>query len=824
MQRFARAFPRLKAATLAGLLVCASAAHSRGLESVRFIVVDPVTGQPVSGYVTVVDGRGRQFLLATSSLRPGLTPELDSRAWSMAPVGPNSDATTITIPLGVSATFVQRDQVPTKEITIRVTATRLAPPPAPASTSSTTRNKSDLQKFNTGIGNDNKQLTKGQAGVAEDSAGQAHVRGEHSEISYVIDGVPLPDTLSGRQGSVVVTSTIQSIEMITGGFAPEFGGQTAAVLDITTLPSFGRARTDYSVQAGTYASLNSDITTVGPLGKKASYVIDLSETTTNDAEEPQQPDNQTAHNYGYSRSVFTKFRLSANSRDSLTLTMSNNPAALQVGNRTGLPDSFAGAGQGYGFEGLRDANGTIPGIPTNSPLLGAAPIILPSQQAAGMDINQDEINEFGTLSYVRKVNSRDTALLSATILHSGQEVTNHNPPIPEDLPVDNSIEYNPTAYRNAHHAQTTGEYDAIRGPHDLKAGFLLDFQSGHESYNIQSASQLALDALHALDPSLAPPGHTTGQKDVNGYPVFVATGPAPTLIVNRVGAYKAAYLQDTWRMGKLTLNYGLREDSYNQNQNLDQPSVAAVETSPRVNLDYKLDRLNDVRASYNHLFNTPPLAQGAIVGEAIQPEILNQYDLAGTHKFASNQALTVAYYYKQIHNQVDTGLLIPGSQIGLYSGVNFQIGAVHGLEVSYEISAPHGIGWDAYANWSHSAAEPSGLDNTGQPAPNYNDHDQRDTVDVGGAYTWRSGVTASATLYYGSGLASSIVPPSADRTPDTELDFHFSTGDRLWRGQGLALDILNVMDERSVINFDSGFSGTRFQQGRRVLLTFFGHF
>ena len=41
-----------------------------------------------------------------------------------------------------------------------------------------------------------------------------------------------------------------------------------------------------------------------------------------------------------------------------------------------------------------------------------------------------------------------------------------------------------------------------------------------------------------------------------------------------------------------------------------------------------------------------------------------------------------------MHNQVDTGLMIPGSQIGLYSAVNLQYGAVHGLEFAYELAAP----------------------------------------------------------------------------------------------------------------------------------------
>ncbi len=34
-----------------------------------------------------------------------------------------------------------------------------------------------------------------------------------------------------------------------------------------------------------------------------------------------------------------------------------------------------------------------------------------------------------------------------------------------------------------------------------------------------------------------------------------------------------------------------------------------------------------------------------------------------------------------------------------------------------------------------------------------------------------------------------------------------------------ALDVENILDDRSLINFGSDFSGTKFQQGRRVILS-----
>ncbi len=814
---------KLRLLSLAAVLAGGPCALAKGLNHICFIVVDPTTKKPIEGTIRLSDPSGRSFEISTAKYRSIAFNPIDWQSEHVA----DSEMTLIIIPAGETVTIQQKDDLPVKDITIRVTATRLKPK-TPASASSTIRDNTDLKKFGGGAGgNDNTKLTKGQAGVAEDSAGQAHVRGEHGEIAYVVDGVPLPDTLSGRQGSIVVPSTIQTLEMITGGFAPEFGGQTAAILNITTLSEFKKSRSDYSFSAGSFSTYSGQFTSVGPAGPKASFIVDVSKNRTSNAQESPQPDNQTAHNEGSSSSYFTKLRFTPNTKDAFTVTLSNSPGSTQIANRAGLPVSFAEAGQGYGLFGLRNADGSRPDVNSgNSGLLGAAPMQLGSQQQAGQDINQKEVSEFATLNFNRKISKNESAQLALTILHSGQDVTNNNPQIDQNsLPVDSSIEFNPTALRNVHHFQLSGNWEVKRGAHQVKSGFLFNSQRGSESYRIEAASQLALNALAALAPNLAPAGTASSELDINGNPIFTATGGVPTLNVKRSGTYKAAYIQDTYKFGRLTANYGLRGDWYTQEQNLGQENISTFELSPRINLQYQIDSKTDLRLAYNHLFNTPPLAQGAIVGAAIQPATLNQYDLAISKKLSKTRNLTLAYYYKDIRNQVDTGLLIPGSQIGLYSAVNLERGGVHGVEFSYDISATKGVGWDSYFHYSLSAAKPNGLDSTGGQVDEFNDHDQRHTIGLGAAYTWKSGATFATTLAYGSGLASSPIPPSENRVARTQLDLHYSTGESLFRGKGgLMFDVTNVFDSRTVINFQSAFSGTRFMQGRRIGFSVFGRF
>ncbi len=813
--------------------------------NVRFIVIDPKTHKAISGAgVQLEDSSQRHFSCALSVLGFRSASSIAFNIESWMPALPGEAVKSIEVPLGATVVLKPTQTPssagpPVRDIYVKVTAKRLVKPRDTGGGTQLTG--ADLTKrlgvSNSGASNPIKASTT--TGAAEDSNGQAHVRGEHAEISYVIDGVPLPDTLSGRQGALIVPATIQSLDIITGGFAPEFGGQTAAVLNVNTLPDVAKEHTDYSMSYGSFGTVVGNLTSIGPIGQRASYVLNFAASRTNLAEDPQQPNNQTAHNQGSTIDMFGKLHYKPSKNDGLTLMLSRSPNTQQVNNRTGLPASYTSAGQGFGFLGLRNADGTVPAGDQNNPGgLGSATDVLGSQQADGMDITQREVNEFASLLWKHDFTKRDTGSFAVTVLHSGQDVHNNNPAVNlMDLPVDNSIEYNPTATRNIHDVQMNGSYTSIRGKHQFKTGILVNDENGTETYQIIPASQLALDELANLAPRLAPTGAVSvdanGQPilDVYGNPVFNPnSGSSPTITVHRAGFYRAAFAQDSWSISKrASLNYGLRFDWFKQSQNFGS-TVDTSALEPRINFAYSLDKLSVLRLSYNRLFNTPPVAQGASVGTPIQPEVLDQYDASVEREISKGQKLKAAYYVKQMRNQVDTGLLIPGSEIGLFSAVNFQFGAVHGIEVAYNLNqlivdpkTNKRYGWDAFLNYTYSIAAPNGLDNTGQPVPNFNDHDQRNTVSAGTTYTWRHGASAGLIINHNSGLASSPIPPSSLRVPRTQVDLAFSSGPRLFRGRAsLGLEIQNVFDDRSVVNFDSGFSGTRFTEARRFMLTISG--
>ena len=70
-------------------------------------------------------------------------------------------------------------------------------------------------------------------GVAQDSFGQIHVRGDHNEVQFRLDGVQLPEGLAVF-GQSLETRFAHSVSLITGSLPAQYGFDTAAVVDITT--------------------------------------------------------------------------------------------------------------------------------------------------------------------------------------------------------------------------------------------------------------------------------------------------------------------------------------------------------------------------------------------------------------------------------------------------------------------------------------------------------------------------------------------------------------------------------------------------------------
>ncbi len=96
-----------------------------------------------------------------------------------------------------------------------------------------------------------------------------HVRGDHANLQYRINGVLLPESISGF-GQTLDARTIKSIRLMDGALPAQFGERTAAVVDITTrsgaeLGNSGSA----GLAAGSFGKINPNASWWGNQGAGA---------------------------------------------------------------------------------------------------------------------------------------------------------------------------------------------------------------------------------------------------------------------------------------------------------------------------------------------------------------------------------------------------------------------------------------------------------------------------------------------------------------------------------------------------------------------------
>jgi hypothetical protein len=88
-----------------------------------------------------------------------------------------------------------------------------------------TQPQGDNQPFN--------RLLLQAPGVAQDSFGQVHVRGDHANLQFRINGVQLPEGVNVF-GQTLQTRFANSVALITGALPAQYGLRTAGIIDIQT--------------------------------------------------------------------------------------------------------------------------------------------------------------------------------------------------------------------------------------------------------------------------------------------------------------------------------------------------------------------------------------------------------------------------------------------------------------------------------------------------------------------------------------------------------------------------------------------------------------
>ncbi len=110
-------------------------------------------------------------------------------------------------------------------------------------------------------------------GVAQDSAasGDFHIRNEHANVQFRINGILLPDGVSGF-GQVIETSFISSLTLLDGALPAEYGLHTAGIVDIQTRSGTYEPSGSMGGYGGSHGTLTSTFNDGGTIGNTQFYV------------------------------------------------------------------------------------------------------------------------------------------------------------------------------------------------------------------------------------------------------------------------------------------------------------------------------------------------------------------------------------------------------------------------------------------------------------------------------------------------------------------------------------------------------------------------
>ncbi len=101
-------------------------------------------------------------------------------------------------------------------------------------------------------------------GAVRAPTGEVHIRGQHGEYTYYVDGAPVPLGVFGGLNEIVDPTVIERATFVSGGWPAEYGGQMAAVVDITTRVPTGGFHANAATYAGSYVPNANKATVIQP--------------------------------------------------------------------------------------------------------------------------------------------------------------------------------------------------------------------------------------------------------------------------------------------------------------------------------------------------------------------------------------------------------------------------------------------------------------------------------------------------------------------------------------------------------------------------------
>ncbi|MGH7923836.1 MAG: carboxypeptidase regulatory-like domain-containing protein, partial [Candidatus Binatus sp.] len=233
-----------------------------------------------------------------------------------------------------------------KAVSLAVAATRLnesrnSLSPDTGGSKYTFSNKA-IQQLPQGANTSLNQVILQAPGVAQDSFGQLHVRGDHADLQYRINGVQLPEGITGF-GQVLSPRFARSISLLTGVLPAEYGLRTAGIIDIKTKDGLLDPVADVDFYGGQRGTTEPSFEYGGSKGN-FSYFVTGQYLGTDRGVEPPTPGPTAIHDTSNQGAGFGYFSYLVNPTTRLSLITGTAINHFQIPANPNQPQVFALAG------------------------------------------------------------------------------------------------------------------------------------------------------------------------------------------------------------------------------------------------------------------------------------------------------------------------------------------------------------------------------------------------------------------------------------------------------------------------------------------------
>ncbi|MCL5029393.1 MAG: TonB-dependent receptor [Bacteroidetes bacterium] len=611
-------------------------------------------------------------------------------------------------------------------------------------------------------------------GAVRAPTGEVHIRGQHGEFTYLIDEIPIPLGVFGGLNETVDPGVIKNISFFTGGFPAEYGGQTAAIIDVRTQVPPGKFQLNLSSYAGSYLtsnnqdlgsnvgsfkSLNSNGQSLSLSNHLGSFGYFFSGSRSETDRRIDQPVIKLFNDHGFDYFLYGKMDYFLSESDYLTTNLNYSETKAQI----------------------------------------------PFDPGVGINFDtQDSYNSFQTLSYYHTFTTetdKSSELFAGLFLREGGLKFNTSP-LDQTLTYinnDSSTGYTVNQNRNFVTYGTRIKYsDELSHQFEYAVGLESSVTDGKENFKF---------------------------NNING------NGPANN--TNFTGSDFSVFAQTNIHPLEWTrIEAGLRYD-----QHIAPIIQKQTQLNPRLKLSFFPDDFSTVYLSYDKLFiptNIEGLSSVAsAVGDsssATFPEKDNLYEVGIIHNFLNGLNAKLDYFYKDSSPGLDDQTL--GSST-IRVNVNISQVKVSGIELSLTYNDPSNP-LSGYLNGSLMHAYGIGPVSGGFLPPNSSttpfdlDHDQRLSVVVGLNYQPQNWYLNLVGIY-GSGLTNGInnytfktglfeFNQAAHTTPS--WIFNLSGGYIFPIGSGSTIEpsisITNLLDHEHLLK-GAFFSSASFEERRNII-------